>query len=98
MRIAAVATLYTTSGYVIKFSVQNFVHCIPEMQNSYCRVQNDTFALQLKYHESDPDRCVQSVFSLKNKSAGLSCGFSLNAGFLLHPSRETAHDRPTNIH
>ena len=49
-----------------------------------------------KFHKLDPDRCVQSVFSLKNKYVGLSCGFSLGAGFLLHPSRETAHDRPTN--
>ena len=51
-----------------------------------------------KYHKLDPDRCVQSVFTLKNKSVGLSCGLLLDAGFLLHPSRETAHDRPTNIH
>ena len=41
--------------------------------------------------------CI-SVFSLKNKYVGLSCGFSLGAGFLLQPSRETAHDRPTNKH
>ena len=27
MKIAAVATLYTISGYVINCSVQNFVHC-----------------------------------------------------------------------
>ena len=49
-------------------------------------------------HKLDPDRCVQSVFSLKNLSVGLSCGFLLGAGFLLHLERETAHDRPTNRH
>ena len=41
---------------------------------------------------------VQSVVSLKNSSVGLSCDFPLGAGFLLHLERETAHDRPTNIH
>ena len=61
IRIAAVATLYTTSGYVIKCSV-HFLHLLPgtkfctlhfrhllhqiqEVQNSWCRVQNDNFAL-----------------------------------------------------
>ena len=38
------------------------------------------------------------MVSLKNRSVGLSCGFPLGAGFLLHLERETAHNRPTNIH
>ena len=38
---------------------------------------------KFNFHKLDPDRCVQSVFSLKNKYDGLSCGFSLGAGFLL---------------
>ena len=37
MRIAAVATLNTTSGYVVKCSVQNCVHCTSVI---YCLVQN----------------------------------------------------------
>ena len=36
MRIAAVATLYMTSEYVISCSVQNCVHCTSSI---YCRVQ-----------------------------------------------------------
>ena len=47
------------------------------------------------FHKLDPDRCVQSVINLKNKSVGLSCGFSLGAVRILQTSRETAHDRPT---
>ena len=34
-------------------------------------------------HKLDPDRCVQSMYSLKNKYVGLSCVLSLVAGFLL---------------
>ena len=38
-------------------------------------------------HKLDPDKCVQSVVSLKNRSVGLSCDFPLGAGFLLHLER-----------
>ena len=43
----------------------------------------------LKYHKLDPDRCVQSVFSLRNKSVGLSCGLSLGAGFAINGTCQT---------
>ena len=53
---------------------------------------------EIVLHKLNPDRCVQSVVSLKKSSVGLSCGFTLGAGFLLHLERETADDRPTNRH
>ena len=52
----------------------------------------------LPVHKLDPDMCVESVVSLKIFSVGLSCGFPLGAVRILHLERETAHDRPTNIH
>ena len=53
MRIAAVATLYTTFRYVLNCSVENFVQCS---------------SWKLKESMQIKDSCVQSVLSLKNKS------------------------------
>ena len=44
------------------------------------------FTVGYKKDKLVPDRCVQSVVSLKNRSVRLSCGFPLGAGFLLQCS------------
>ena len=91
MRIASLATLYTTSGYVMRCIVQKFCTCTWSI---YCRVQNFcrcTWSIycrvllymsvaKIRWKIQVPDRYVQSVVSLKNRSVGLSCGFPLGAG------------------
>ena len=62
-----IATFFTTSGYIINCSVQNFVHCTSGI---YCSSWKLKELKQIKgkrtfkFHKSDPHRCVQSLLSL----------------------------------